>query len=949
MSSLSSDEGNGFSTQDQEIYERLVSMDRETFLRNYTGLESTRLMPVHSPPFDPMDTDSDDSMELEPGYGEPVDPPQPQLKPVVNKPVIQGSSRTRTLRQRNANQLKPYTYDRQNYDAMVRRACYPELLQKDTQRQHRRKTAEDRYEQDDGDDSDDEEYDEPSLDPEELPTQSMEELTLVPSRRRRRRRASDEKIKAPTTKPSRTSHSETPPPPRHPPNDIWTAIPRTTTTYSSKKKRSAQEKGKSRANPLESTPAEPEPLEATPANNVPAHIDDCLRGVFSNLYSEDDDSNSLDSDLARAEQERLEQEREQASLEAEDEEVHYNSRRRRARRIDSLESDDDTPNPHIFDFPMDPEPSHNPQVFDVPPERPKSRRRYIPKEDDGFVEHDGSAYDRPVRKKKRTTTRGVLPYNFVHQNLPKPSPIVIEETDDDDSPSSDQPRSPSPPPDPRPVSSSRSRERMVGEFIQASSSSAPRAEHRRSAAQNSRTARKNSHTRHPKSAHTSSSSRKQQASSSSSSSIRTSITPRKAKHKPKRADPNGKLYIVPGPDWESYKRPHLTNGWAPNGEHRPRSSDQARITREWTTQISEHDPPRQHPIHHRQRQAPASFPLPASPISPHEDTGPTNPFARLLHEHPSLATDYGIPSAESGAHLHGTCYIMLGYLQQVLSPEVAVPSIGAFETFIELFGRKITLTQDVDQTTQSIKSLFREVFKRIGPFFEKRSTTAVEKDLEIANLMPIFRFVSERLANWALRLGGGQQRPTMEFLNNQCKLMYARAWAIAGMIMPYNSKTPPLLDKPIGHSSKVLLILMIYALDWTGRFGTPDDRNDCLQRLLWLLYWIGPDYAQLLRRDDNGLTAKEPLVAEAWICVLHTYLAAECWQRVMQLLDQQSEQDGWTAAQKKQHMFHWLLVLNGLRHVDQYGVYTTPQAGLSSVEGLCGHELALELITATAL
>ena len=419
------------------------------------------------------------------------------------------------------------------------------------------------------------------------------------------------------------------------------------------------------------------------------------------------------------------------------------------------------------------------------------------------------------------------------------------------------------------------------------------------------------------------------------------------------------MYIIPGPDWTSFKRPHLTNGWAPTGEHRTGLTDQVRTTREWTAEIQQwvdEQSPRHSTMDRRsQQQIPNDLP-PTSPI-PSQDTGPTEPFARLLYKCPSLAIDYGIPDTEGESHLRGTCYIMLGYLKQLLSPEDAAPSIGAFETSIELFDRNVTLTQDADHTVQILKSLFREVFKRIASLFEQRSTStpAAEKQLAITKLLPFFRFVTERLGHWALRLAGGQQRPTMSFLNDQCKLLYTRVWATAGIAIPYDkySKTPPLLDtgETLGHAYKALLIVLIYALDWTFRFGNSEHRDDCKQRLLWILYWIGPNNAQLEKRDDGSLSAKEPIVAEAWICLLSHYAPnqGQCWQEVVQLLNQQTEQAGWTTLKKKQVMFHWLLVLNGLRHVDDGGIYSRPLAGISSVDGLGGHELAREVITAAAL
>ncbi|KAI9497292.1 hypothetical protein BDB00DRAFT_868735 [Zychaea mexicana] len=872
-------------------------------------------------------------------------------------------------------------------------------------------------------------------------------------------------------------------------NDIWSAIPRTSKVVYSRtpKKRSKKEKGKGLAQerPLlddtstlstqSPSPAFANVHQATQLNRQDSgHIDEALKDVFSELFSgseneqHDDDAKSvsstmsLDSVLVRAEMAmRAQQEQEENSgksnkhfnpsfedLEGE-EELHI-PRRKRVRRDHSLDSDseqEDDP----FAFPVDdPIPLNNGNnndhygVFDLPeadneqdPPRstaPPRQRIHRVQQDDDFIVHDGSEYDRPKRK-KRHTFRGVLPFSYkppseTDRTRHLTPPQLVEEEDkglgcdspiedDDPSPSQnfvDSPlRSPTPfeelSSEPRSFISSpvRKQQRTLTGYVQRAARPREKtysthkrgkiAQMHKEAVSRARslqtsTSRRSATASNTRARSTTTLNNKlaRYSTSSSSSRVATQCKPPTIQpRRPRKRNLNGQIYIVPGPGpssqierkvtgWRSSIRPHLSIEWTDEGEI---CTDVGEVLHPSTTSTGT-EPVRPQP----DRAEPPQYNysdmidddntiLDSTPPSPQphnenilqdhqmvcEDSEPKDPFARILQNYPTLSIDYGMPMVVNGsAQLLGTSYLKHGYLQRLVSLPLdfgAGGGPGPSATAVELLGRRVLFTQDAEQNKQLIKSLFREAFKHIGALFDNANHVAIAS-VAMVNLLSFFQFVTETMCSWVWRLPSGQQRPMTEFLVAQCVLLYSRVWSMAGLDVDHFWKSRPLVthgqQKNLSHSYKALLLLLIYALDWTSRIGTPEQQDDCKHRLIWLLYWIGPTYAHLERstqQEESFIVAQEPLVAEAWVCIFHLYAPedihqGQCWMTVMKFLEQQAQQDKLSARQEMERKWHWLLVLNALRCVDKGGTYTRPVAGIATVETMCGSELASGLATAIA-
>ncbi|KAI9244956.1 hypothetical protein BDA99DRAFT_577018 [Phascolomyces articulosus] len=486
------------------------------------------------------------------------------------------------------------------------------------------------------------------------------------------------------------------------------------------------------------------------------------------------------------------------------------------------------------------------------------------------------------------------------------------------------------------------------------------------------------------------------ASSSSSFSSQNKPPPSIQPRRSKKRNLNGELYILPGPGplntsteqprlmgWQSSIRPHLSIRWTETGELCPEPDESIYSSSSPLTTERQQSPQQQldHNMPDYTENTVNSNNIPSSltknahlQMMEEENNGPSEPFARLLYKHPNLAINWGMPVLvdTTTAQLQHTIYLQHEYLHRLISPqEDANVHAGLFDngdTPIELFHRNITLTQDMDKNKNVIKNLFREAFKYMGALFDDHfATNPTKKDTTMAKLFLFFQFVTEALNDWVLRLPGGQQRPMIEFLNSQCRLFYSRTWSIAGLDDEHYQKSRPLISydhqnhHTLPHAWKALLALLIYALDWATHIqyvsmSTSGNQEDCKQRLLWLLYWIGPTLAQISCEQKDAsyfIYAKEPLVAEGWVCLFHLYASedvnrSQCWMAAMDLLEQQREQDHLTIDKEMERKWHWLLVLNALRYVDSKGIYTRPEEGIMTVETMCGRELANGLSTAIA-
>ncbi|KAI7849797.1 hypothetical protein BDC45DRAFT_609259 [Circinella umbellata] len=726
----------------------------------------------------------------------------------------------------------------------------------------------------------------------------------------------------------------------------------------------------------------------------------------------------------------------------------------------------DNDNDNVFDFP---EPEDDNQSVQLQKQRPldqlviaRSRRKQQQAKDDDFVVYDGSLYDHD-RRRKKNTLRGVLPFSYKPEHEKKQFAVQhlveddnyfdssVEDDNDDLAPSlQDYGKYNS-----SPVSNSstdfgkndnfesfselslstpvRRRQRTLTGYVHSSSSKRSNEKtystnkksgrlHQmqkeavsRARTLQTKTSRSQQRTTNNNNVSPPTQNKKMNYNTNTSSSWATNSSPNQKRPPPaiqprrsKKKNPNGELYILPGPNkvnsgWQSSIRPHLSVNWTETGELciYDNEDESAHLLTSPADRISPNNSLLNQDIldyHSSTRGSSAGYISTSPPpysnqnnisnatrlqvMEEDSDIGPMDPFGRLLYKHPHFRIDWGMPDGIE-VQLQGTYYLQHNYLHRLLitSPQQQADTLhgaGLFDNAIELFNRQILLTQqrDLDENMKLFKDLFREAFKYIGALFDNNNFNNQYqlqddwRDTTFTRLLLFFQFITEVLSNWVIRLPSGQQRPMIEFLNAQCKLLYSRAWCLAGLDDDhYWRKSRPLFSSSGGGNNmilltynwKALLALLIYALDWTSQvraytLSTSEEgcyQEDCKQRLLWLLYWIGPTLTHL--RQDGGqetLYAKEPLVVEGWICLFHLYELEdvhryECWTKVMELLDQHVKQDKLTIKQEMERKWHWLLVLNVLRYVDKKGIYTKPREGIiTTVETMCGRELANGLIAA---
>lgn len=217
-----------------------------------------------------------------------------------------------------------------------------------------------------------------------------------------------------------------------------------------------------------------------------------------------------------------------------------------------------------------------------------------------------------------------------------------------------------------------------------------------------------------------------------------------------------------------------------------------------------------------------------------------------------------------GSVLPDTIYIQKGFLAHLVNGKpVKLPSL----TFATVFGRNVDLTDAGSHVSKKFKPLFMLAFKHLANLFDELGPVP-----EDATMLAFYDFVSWSLHTWLPTLRGRELRLARAFFAKEIECLCER------MLVMSNFKDRPPTDNK--SRTKLLITLLLYTMDWSYCLdrapGGSMEMNSwcrkelCAKRLLWILFWMGPDQADIDQKIVH-IHAENALVVEAWVCLIQLY------------------------------------------------------------------------------
>ncbi|KAI9319634.1 hypothetical protein BX666DRAFT_1914622 [Dichotomocladium elegans] len=266
-------------------------------------------------------------------------------------------------------------------------------------------------------------------------------------------------------------------------------------------------------------------------------------------------------------------------------------------------------------------------------------------------------------------------------------------------------------------------------------------------------------------------------------------------------------------------------------------------------------------------------------------------LVRFIESHQPFSVDFGVlPDAR---YRHGQ-FSATFYLNHDLSEN------GDYQVPIHVLGQELTLEKNGTVSHNMLKRLFYKCFRDLADHLEGRGDEEVHQDRQLCNMVTFFYFISNSLRIVPL--------PNYYEKEIQCFL----------------SRVQMLIELKTSLADRQLPMVLIYAIDWLRHLPSPLPLNveGTKTQLLKMLYRLGPDAAHVAMEEEEPPTGTVVVVApsnavvlEAWIVLLTESSCETVWQQIMEWLGHESI----ALHERVEKMWHWLFVLRVLLGFDKGG------------------------------